>query len=96
LCRCVKNRSAAGEDEEADLYVDYQLECKICINTYKLFYVEHTEDALFRKRITTPSPEASALAQRRFQRWWNGEWEALGNGPIEEANAAFRATFSLH
>lgn len=80
--------------EDDDLYVDYQLECKICINTYKLFYVEHTEDALFRKRTAARTP-SSAAVQRRFHVWWSSEWEALGNGPMEAANASFRAAFSL-
>jgi paired amphipathic helix protein Sin3a len=37
----------------------YRLECKICVNTYKLFYVEHTEDLLWRpqreKSLKQPS-----------------------------------------
>jgi hypothetical protein len=28
----------------------YNLECKICVNTYKMFFVENSEDFLFRAR----------------------------------------------
>lgn len=92
LKRCLRSRSPAMDDE-AGLLVDYNLECKICINTYKLFYVENTEDTLMRThsaRVCSP-----AGAKRRFGRWWAQEWEALGNGPIPAANDAFSRTFSL-
>ncbi len=32
-----------------ELLIAYNLECKICINTYKIFYVENTEDLLTKK-----------------------------------------------
>lgn len=32
----------------------YNLECKICINTYKIFYVENTEDFLLKKFRSRP------------------------------------------
>jgi paired amphipathic helix protein Sin3a len=32
----------------------YNLECKICINTYKIFYVENTEDLLVKRVRTAP------------------------------------------
>lgn len=32
------------------LQVEYNLECKIAVNTYKIFYVENTEDFLYRSR----------------------------------------------
>ena len=32
-----------------DISILYNLECKICINTYKIFYVENTEDLLVKR-----------------------------------------------
>lgn len=34
--------------DEKNIIIQYNLECKIALNTYKLFYVEHTEDFLCR------------------------------------------------
>lgn len=85
-------------DDEEGLYVEYNLECKICINTYKLFYVENTEDSLFRKHSACThqqNQEPNPAVQRRFNRWWRTEWEMLGNGPVDAANASFRHAFSL-
>lgn len=81
--------------DDDDLFVDYNLECKICINTYKLFYVEHTEDFLYRqRRRSSPRPDDSNKF-RRFARWWRQEWEVIGEGPIEAATEAFRSQFHL-
>lgn len=38
------------------------LECKICLTTYKLFYVEDTEDFFHRRR--TPKPAAAIAAEK--------------------------------
>jgi paired amphipathic helix protein Sin3a len=49
------------------LHVQYNLECKIAINTYKLFYVENTEDYLLRagQRVLA----TRKVADRRYARW---------------------------
>jgi len=82
-------------DDEEGLYVEYNLECKICINTYKLFYVENTEDSLYRKHSAPLPKQPEPAVLRRFTRWWSQEMEAISSEPIEQATAAFLATFSL-
>jgi paired amphipathic helix protein Sin3a len=45
-----KRRGSRGRkgNRLQNLYIQFNLECKIAVNTYKLFYVENTEDFLFR------------------------------------------------
>lgn len=38
-----------------DVSILYNLECKICINTYKIFYVENTEDLLVKRVRNAPT-----------------------------------------
>jgi len=50
------------------LTVLYNLECKIAINTYKLFYVENTEDFLYRFHVTGRG-NVSARRLKQFKGW---------------------------
>lgn len=42
----------------------YNLECKICVNTYKMFFVENSEDFLFRARVRKEF-ESKSLASKQ-------------------------------
>lgn len=96
LKRSLRSRSNLMDDEDG-LVVDYNLECKICINTYKLFYVEHTEDSMVRLHSSSAASRMAInpAVQARFNRWWKNEWEVIGNGLAADAEDAFRSTFSL-
>lgn len=37
----------------SDVAIFYNLECKICVNTYKMFFVENSEDYLYRKKTSS-------------------------------------------
>ena len=43
------NRNLARKSAEP-FVLEYNLECKICVNTYKMFFVENSEDYLHRSR----------------------------------------------
>jgi len=50
------------------------LECKICLSTYRLFYVEETEDYFYRLRsdsVSSSSSSSSTLSARaeKFRKW---------------------------
>jgi len=45
-----KNLVKKDKEKMEDLDIHNGLECKICLNTYKLFYVEDTEDYFHRKK----------------------------------------------
>jgi paired amphipathic helix protein Sin3a len=53
----------------ANLLVQYNLECKISINTYKLFYVENTEDFLYRFKVTRRGRVNVGIRKRRFAKF---------------------------
>ena len=68
-CKIYLNRTHlenAGGPET--LTVLYNLECKIAINTYKLFYVENTEDFLYRFHVKGRG-KVSARRLKRFKHW---------------------------
>ena len=52
------------------------LELKICLNTYKIFFVENTED-FFKRTNANPSPSQARRGRNHrikcFERWHNGE-----------------------
>lgn len=50
-----------------DISILYNLECKICINTYKIFYVENTEDLLVKRFRPTPKPVDAADSHARLE-----------------------------
>lgn len=52
-----------------------QLQCKICISTYRLFYVEDTEDCFYRSGSLSAGKRNAHSAARleRFKRWANVE-----------------------
>jgi hypothetical protein len=42
-----------GEAALEELDMNNGLECRICLSTYRLFYVEDTEDSMYRKGALT-------------------------------------------
>lgn len=55
------------------------LECKICLTTFKLFYVEETEDFFHRRRPARPAAAVQASRQKRqdkFHAWLKATAEA--------------------
>lgn len=86
-----RNRRHAPAIEPSLLTVHYNLECKIAINTYKLFYVENTEDFLARM----PRPKSSYVQrlQSRFEDWLRRQLsEEIGIGmDVETATDQVRA-----
>jgi paired amphipathic helix protein Sin3a len=66
------------------------LECKICVNTYKMFFVENTEDVF----VFTGPVQLSKNEERqqneahseRFRTWLNNRWtHGLDEAEVEEA-----------
>ncbi len=51
-----------------NLSIDDNLECRICLTTYRLFYVEHTEDYLYRKGALAKAKKCSMLRQDKEAR----------------------------
>lgn len=66
-----RNRKSPVNMSPKVLMVFYNLECKIAINTYKLFYVENTEDFLFR-----PTKKRNDGVEKRRSRFLN--WMQAG------------------
>ncbi|KAL9657605.1 hypothetical protein ABK040_012685 [Willaertia magna] len=60
-----RNKRKMPETRLRDVSIRNGLECKICIATFKMFYVEDTEDFLFRKSRQT----TSAQKQERANKW---------------------------
>jgi paired amphipathic helix protein Sin3a len=57
--------ATTGTGTEQDFYARGGLEIKVCVRTYRLFYVSRTEDVLWRVPSSAESERASArLAER--------------------------------
>ena len=61
----------------ADIRTHSELECKICVNTYKMFFVENTEDWFV--RLVRPPTQADTRAHNlrsrtRFHAWLQRHW----------------------
>ena len=73
--------------QEASLVLN-ELQVKICLNTYKLFYLVNTEDTLVRHRVNR-TVDAKRLAYNRVARIADGKkWTQNGYHTKEEQNAA--------
>lgn len=101
---CKRNLpSHVGEEPPLNVETRSGLELKICVNTYKIFFVDNTEDYFRRKKL--PSPSSSlGLSQtektisvndnrsQRFRNWLESEkgWKSgLDEKQVSEMNAAF-------
>ena len=70
--------------------VSNHLECKICLTSYRLFYVENTEDFFYRPRPhQAAEPATDVLREKRHNRFHsfllrkNLAMPALANGSAE-------------
>ncbi|KAH7909888.1 hypothetical protein BJ138DRAFT_1154242 [Hygrophoropsis aurantiaca] len=77
-----KNLPANSSLDTPELLARGSLEIRVCVRTYRLFYVSHTEDFLWRISPTKDEPDVSSTklnAKRAQQRIWMervkaGEW----------------------
>lgn len=60
-----RNKKRGSNVDPHSIIIRNRLECKICIATFKLYFVEDTEDFLFRKS----KKESQKSKQNRAQRW---------------------------
>ena len=65
-----------------DLLIRNKLECKICIATLKLYFVEDTEDLMFRQS----KPISKSAKEKRSSRWNKFVEEKLASQPSETTN----------
>jgi paired amphipathic helix protein Sin3a len=62
------------KDKSLDnVIVQNELECKICIATFKMFYVEDTEDFLFKIKKKSPPPKKKTL-----KKWTEKKLKEMG------------------
>jgi paired amphipathic helix protein Sin3a len=69
-----------GEEPPVNVETKSGLELKICVNTYKIFFVDNTEDYFKRKRISAPV-EFGNKRVMKFREWLEG-----GEGWRRETN----------
>ncbi|ORY82379.1 hypothetical protein BCR35DRAFT_303785 [Leucosporidium creatinivorum] len=65
LSRNLRRTSPSGVDVfPSQLSVTSALQSKICMRSYRLFFVPHTEDLLLRHGVPTPTPSSPAKKER--------------------------------
>lgn len=68
-------KNLPSEEDETNEYADTEikanLEIKICVNTYKMFYQSSTEDVFIQnsKKRAVDSEKSQRVSQRRKKRW---------------------------
>lgn len=69
--RVFLQRACRHRDEARDstLIVANHLECKICMNTYKMFFVANTEDFLYRPQKALSVEEFKKMGEKRAEKW---------------------------
>lgn len=96
LRRCIRRSSKERENVtmmDDRLVLLYNLECKISLNSYKLVFVEGTEDFIYWKKNMTKrlnslslTPQTPSRSFQKFRRWWQKSWTmGLSNRQAEEA-----------
>ena len=55
------------------------LECKICVNTYRLYFVENSEDFFHRCTHSVPSESQKQRRRERFRHWAQQAFEKMGH-----------------
>jgi paired amphipathic helix protein Sin3a len=61
-----RNKKIPQDQANKNLIIVNGLECKICIATYKMYYVEETEDYMERKRVKKPIKKRPATKWYQF------------------------------
>ncbi|KAI9187890.1 hypothetical protein H9P43_002281 [Blastocladiella emersonii ATCC 22665] len=89
--RGLEHRAAKGKQDHVEAHGGLQL--KICINTYRLFYIAQTEDSFVRVRSDTPAPAPAPADQPRLAKlaaWWEGPqgWNRDATGDVGEVDRA--------
>lgn len=84
------DRSNDPQKRRSELFIQSKLEIKVCMNTYKIFYVKGTEDVLV---IKSPQPISFSSSKKdKFAAWLDDHVEdkdhsiflgAVGNGDVE-------------
>jgi len=82
-------RTEQGNGNGNDFYARGGLEIKVCVRTYRLFYVSRTEDVLWRVQ---PAPERERAAGRVVERdagrtRWLEKFAARGGASASETAA---------
>jgi len=63
-------RKGANPKAMENVIIQNRLECKICLSTYRLFYVEDTEDFFYRRR-GSPRYRPNPKQIEKFRKWHN-------------------------
>jgi paired amphipathic helix protein Sin3a len=66
--------SQVGEDPPVNVETKSGLELKICVNTYKIFFVDNTED-YFRRKRTGHLSDSSSKRSAKFKQWLDQAWK---------------------
>jgi paired amphipathic helix protein Sin3a len=97
--------SSVSRDPPQNVETKSGLELKICMNTYKIFFVDGTEDYFHRRRetkhmkseaVTHSEAREKKLRHEKFRKWLDGEtgWKSeLGDTSSEIAQANFDDQF---
>lgn len=72
-----------------NVIIQNKLECKICLSTYRLFYVEDTGDFFYRKGALQRAKtyKAGATHLSKFANWHSGRLQEMGGPASDEDNA---------
>lgn len=91
----LKRNKQKAETVRETVEVSNQLECKICVNTYKIFYVENTEDYLKHHKTRPFSQQQAAAKSAKFRQWlegprgWAREQSADGKAKLHQLAESF-------
>jgi paired amphipathic helix protein Sin3a len=91
-----------GEEPPVNVETKSGLELKICVNTYKIFFVDNTEDYFCRRRPTSksslglsetskPVKNAKNSRSNKFHKWLDSEKGWKANIAPDEAKALVTA-----
>ncbi|KAJ3087675.1 Transcriptional regulatory protein sin3 [Quaeritorhiza haematococci] len=72
-----------SEDPPADVEARGGLELKICVNTYKIFFVDNTEDYFRRKKAVSSRAgfeEGKEIRSKKFRQWLTSRSGVFGPG----------------
>lgn len=83
-----------GDDPPLDVETSSGLELKICVNTYKIFFVDNTEDYFRRKKNTTAAADIAGIGKREalFRGWLDSHlgWQSgLAENDVVHCEQAF-------
>ncbi|KAL8276936.1 hypothetical protein RQP46_010664 [Phenoliferia psychrophenolica] len=90
LNRNLKKASPDGVEKfPPHLTVRSSLQCRICLRSYRIFYVSQTEDLIFRRKTASEPSPPTAERKERFEKWLEARTATLeGVVVAEEAEAA--------